>query len=678
MDTQEKAIVEAKYMLEDLLAGDDSIDEKEEWNNFSTEVIQSAKSLILDNENLSLNKKLFYLNNLWKINYRGTKPPPTIEEFLTHDYLGATVDGLYPYIKEGLIEYFNPDRDYRQAILYLFIGAGKSYFSVISTLFILTHLILMKNPNKFFGLNSATEISQGYFSFTLDKVEDLLTTPTQLILQGSPMFEKCRTIESLAKKEREYGAEKFCWTTATKGTSYFSFSNGATIKIGSDPKNLIGTQILTGVISELTFASEFGMSQDSAYRLLNDLKSRINSRFQGNYFSRTIIDSSPNSLENKVDNYILNIAPKEPRKSFIMKGAEWEYKTWEYENVKETFPVFKGSTSNPPKILDENEVGFFDSKEIILVPKTPELVSVFQNDLIKALKDRAGIPAGTQDKLIYDYSKIEKIFDNNSINNLYSCIFAPANMPPENLIWDAIKDDFFIKIGNSFEFYSNPKIKRYVGIDQSFRTDTTGISMVHREIDKNGKIVYIVDFTIAITPNKQKINLEAIKFFIHDLRRKGKLNIAGVSFDQFQSESTVQYLEREGFEVKKVSVDRTTAPYLNLINLINTNSLKAGKNLFLKNNLKSLIMTKSAKKKTPKVDHVLGDVSNNFSDTDWDKSMLGFNAKDISDSVAGAVTLCDQLEKYTPTTIYSPQESGFSFSKVSENKGYNVRKEIAI
>ena len=188
---KKKELLNAKSMMIDLISGDKSIDENKEWLDMSTDILLSAKNLLFDNPNLTTSQKMFYLNNLWRVNYRGDAPPPTIEDFLTTKYLGSTADGIYSYIKEGLIEFFNPEEEYRHGILYLFTGAGKSYFSVLSTLFVLTHVMLLKNKNKFFGLNTATELSQGYFSFTEKKAEDLLIAPTQLIMESSPKFERC-------------------------------------------------------------------------------------------------------------------------------------------------------------------------------------------------------------------------------------------------------------------------------------------------------------------------------------------------------------------------------------------------------------------------------------------------------------------------------------------------------
>ena len=667
-----KLISDAVFLLKDLLYGDTTIDEREDWKKLPIDILTRARKVLVDNPLLSEQEKNYYINNLWRINYRGEKRPPSIDEFLTEEYLGDTAKSLFPYIRQHLIDFFDPQKQYRDAILYSFIGAGKSFFAVLATLFVTTHLILMKNPKRFFGLSPATILTQAYFSFTLDKAKELLLKPTQQILETSPKFKRCKTLEQLQRESIMYGTEKFLWSTAD-ATAALTFTNGANIKIGSNPKNLLGNQVLTGVMSELAFCSDFGISEDTAIRMLHDLKGRMNSRFKGHYFSRSIIDSSPNTMESKIDKYINEIAPFEPRKPLIFKGAEWDWKTWDYDHIDSSFPVFLGNSSGPPKILKEEEVSKYDTTEIIYVPNDPGLYSEFKNDTIKALKDKAGIPAGSQDKLIQNIDALEAIFEEGLLN-FYSCNFADAKLQPELLLWSQVASKFFIKIGKGYEFWRYPNAPRYISIDQSINGDFTGIVCLHRELDLEGKIVYVIDFSLTIAPNKGKINLEAIKFLIHDLRRLGRMNIKGVSFDQFQSESTIQYLEREGFNVKKISVDRTTSSYLNLINLINTGRLKSGKNLFIKNNLKSLIMSKQKNSGKPKVDHILGDVSTNYSDLNWETSELGYKQKDTTDPIAAAITLCDEEEKFTPKFIYNIQKDGIP--EVEDRLGYTKREEI--
>jgi hypothetical protein len=155
--------------------------------------------------------------------------------------------------------------------------------------------------------------------------------------------------------------------------------------------------------------------------------------------------------------------------------------------------------------------------------------------------------------------------------------------------------------------------------------------------EKTGETMYIVDFTITIVPQGGKISLDAIKFFIEDLRDLGGMVIQQVSFDQFQSESSVQYLEGRGFNVTKISVDRTTDPYFFLYSVIESGKFKMGKNIIFKNNLKALELVRRDRSGTQKVDHTNGSIPDPFGNSDWETSIIGNNGKDVSDAVCGAV-----------------------------------------
>ena len=80
--------------------------------------------------------------------------------------------------------------------------------------------------------------------------------------------------------------------------------------------------------------------------------------------------------------------------------------------------------------------------------------------------------------------------------------------------------------------------------------------------------------------------------------------------------------------------------------------IKAGKNIILKNNFKSLIETETDSGKR-KVDHQQGTVV--YSDHgEWDSSQMGMNAKDVSDAVVGsAFTLISELDNHIPRYQWS-------------------------
>ena len=541
------------------------------------------------------------------------------------------------------------------------IVTHNSYLSTIITLYIATHLNLMRNPWKYFGLNPATQISQMLVSYSLKKSSELLLEPFLSLLEASPFFERVQRQDSMKQLEEEFKhqdtIDKLYWTTAYP-TSALGFSSGSTIKIASNPGGLLGLTIVSIVYSELAFFTDAGKSSEFIMRLYNDGKARVRSRLETsakdpvtgdkvvNYYGRTILDSSPNDLNNAIDDYIVNESHKD-RTVYKVEGSRWKWRPDEYADdfaKGDIFKVFTGGRGIPPRILEDNDPLLHDDtadqSKIITVPGSFRLV--FTDDLPKALKDWAGIPTGSSNNLIYDYTIIENAFDNN-FKNIYTTIEAPAKENPKGLIWNQVANTFFKKRGSEYEYYYKPWVPRVVSVDQSYSTDVTSISMSHVErYGDTGEFMYVVDFTIPILPTKSdNVNLEAIKEFIIDLRNKGNLRIEHVSFDKFQSETTIQNLKREGFDVEKLSVDTSMDPYLNVLSLLNRGMVSVGKNIFLKNNLKSLIIVRSkGKTGKQKIDHDNSREQVVIGSSAWKTSFLGSYGKDVSDSMCASIELC--------------------------------------
>lgn len=82
-----------------------------------------------------------------------------------------------------------------------------------------------------------------------------------------------------------------------------------------------------------------------------------------------------------------------------------------------------------------------------------------------------------------------------------------------------------------------------------------------------------------------------------------------------------------------------------MLSYMNRGRLLCGKNLFFKNNLKSLRMVKASKSENSrlKIDHDSSMPQIIEGSTDWNKSLIGYYGKDISDAVAASIELCNQL-----------------------------------
>jgi len=650
-----------EYLIKDFLEGEESISSRDDFKILSPNEINQALQIITSNKSFSDNTKKYLIANTWKLNYK-TKPP-TMEEFLTEEWLGETAKDIFPYLRTALIDLFNPNSSYKNLIFSYPIGSGKSYCTCFINLYIATIIYMMRNPRKTLGLGASSIVCNVFMAYSLDKVRELLLAPFKEIMMVSPKFINCRTVEQMKAREKEYGTEKICWTTANNSASAITFGSNMSFKIKSSIPSLLGLTILCGSITELTFFKEAGYTDEDIKRLYNDLKGRIFSRFPDAFWAKSILDSSPNdaSYEASLDWAILNTYPKQmdPKTgkpiNIILSDKKWNLQPWLFpewnkDRTKVFYIFMGGKDGKPPKVLlTKEEADRFNELDILECPIDGLILA--QDDTVKFLKDYGGIPAGTSNRLINDNTKIENIFVDH-LHNMYSHITALENEQPEHLIWNKIQDEFFMKLGTTFEFYRNPLEQRFVSVDQSITGDTAAIAVTHPELTLDGEIIDIVDMTICIIPNKFRINLDAIKLLVFDLKYTGHMNITHVSFDQFQSESAQQFLRRNDFDVEHLSVDDNTAPYLNLVQQVNLGRVKAGKNIYFKNNLKSIKMS-TTKGGKPKVDHENGKITNGLHDNDeWKTSALGFNSKDITDSVSASIELRRKYFIGTPNYIY--------------------------
>ena len=636
MEKIPKRLVEAAHISKDLIAGDESAYDFVEQFDFTAEELNSALQLLLTNPKFSDREKIYLLGNMWKIHYR-TKPPK-IEEFLTNEWIGPTAESIFPHVRDILVKFWQEDSDYRNLLLASAIGTGKSFASAIGSLFVTTHLWAMRNPKRFFGLSQATSIVHMLVSFTQEKAQQLLLKPFKEILLSSPKFVRVLQEERIGKKQHEVGDDKIVWSTAGD-MGALQFFNDVHYVLGSSPSKLLGLNLIGAILSELSFFMEMGYGADYIWRVYQDAKARVRSRFGTRYLSYTVMDSSPNDIEKSpIDRFIFTgEAAKDPT-NFMLTGSQWDlmpFKFPDWQRTKKTFPVFRGSSGSPPEIIEtESHREQYSPEEIIDVPS--ELKIFFEENLLKNIKDYGGWPSGGDDKLIRNYDSIENMFS-FQLKNIYSFIEAPSDKPSEHLIWNQIKDKFFVKHRkDNYEFYRSPLEKRFLHVDQSETGDQSCIAMVHPETTKNGETLYVTDFTIVIDASKKRINLNAIRLFFEDLRRFGHIAIALITFDQYQSSTTIQYLKGKDFKVERLSVDSTMNQYLAYLSLMQNGRVKSGRNIVLKNNIKSLKEVVSQRSGRKKIDHEKGKAVTDDGGK-WNTSLMGTNAKDASDAHCGAV-----------------------------------------
>ena len=120
---------------------------------------------------------------------------------------------------------------------------------------------------------------------------------------------------------------------------------------------------------------------------------------------------------------------------------------------------------------------------------------------------------------------------------------------------------------NGIEF-PHKECPRYLHIDIGVSNDAYGIACCYKHGNKivDGVEVpeFYYDFTLRIVPPPapKRVSISRCHEFIKYMRDNLGLRIGLITFDQFQSMASRQYLEENGFNVAYQSVDKTDTQYL--------------------------------------------------------------------------------------------------------------------
>ena len=95
-----------KSIITDILNGDPDAEKHPLFAGFSMQDVLDGYKLLTQNQNLSDAEKARLASESWRLHYKAK--PPTIEEFLKPEYLGATSDSIWPYIKQALVNFWDP------------------------------------------------------------------------------------------------------------------------------------------------------------------------------------------------------------------------------------------------------------------------------------------------------------------------------------------------------------------------------------------------------------------------------------------------------------------------------------------------------------------------------------------------------------------------------------------
>lgn len=666
-----------------------------------------------------LDKYLFEIPTDETFNWSDLDAPQFLEMLPLHEYEPIDDEYLIPDLtKDPNKVYITSIEKTRREIckciavdypwgLYLIEDGILTHNSLLTNLCMSYEMVLfglMREPYRLLGHSPMTSYCVCLCSFSLGKAWDLLGTPFEQFIEQSPVFEKVGRRDDVVNADKlDPDCSKILFSTAGRGSARMLFRNNLQLKMMSTEGHLLGNTIIYAAMSELSWWEQNGWTKEAIKSFFDKACQRVDSRMNGHYLGRYVIDSSPFSLEAPIDKWIWSEAITDP-KWYCVLGAKWDYFKKEFpeffdKNGKEihnwdvAFQCYKGGKSEPPKACKtEGEAQLYDPLDLVWCPKKDikstgqiNLMSLALQNPVEFLRDWAGIPAGSSDRIFQAGNIIENVFDND-LRNIYTSIVADEAFEPEHLIWDQIKDKFFINFNGKYMFYREPGAKRVLAVDQSESGDATAVTMAHWEyisdtddettskdlVARDVKNVLVADFTIVIIPKGGKINLDAIKYFIQDLTELGNINLGLVNFDNYQSHATKQYLARREIPLTYVSADKSNEPYTELIDYIKHERVFVGKNIFLKNNLRSIHWYKRESGST-KVEHFFGKICNESEDTNWETSQLGVNAKDAADTLAECIHMLIAHDvDFAPSTkwINSKYEQKETINKKLDRLGF--------
>lgn len=526
------------------------------------------------------------------------------------------------------------------------IGVGKSTIAELIMMRKMYELSCFRNINAMFNLMSKTNIMFLYFSVNQKQAERTGFGEYRALIDNSPYFN-----ENFQRNPRL--------------NSLLVFPEGISYAYGSSASDSIGMSVICSMLDEANFLGGNGPSKDSekATDLYANIVNRSNSRFivdGGVNHSLNILVSSA-TYENSATERQIRLSRNDPH-TIVAAPAQWDVKPKNFS--KKFFYVFKGSNYLEANIVNSTDDvnnyrvsegmskhkyidGLEDyesiNKAIEELPphmqtkflKVPvDLRNGFEANLLRSLQDIGGVSTGSQGKLFSSPMVLQDCIDVNRHHPFVSKEIVISTGDDIN-VKDYLRDDFRLKY---------PERPRYLHIDQSFRTDSTGISCVYVDdiVEEDGvkKPVFGVDFMLRINPPKppKKIAIYKIRNFVIYLVNVIGMKIGKLTYDIFNSEESRQILEEMGFNVGYLSVDRTDKPYLDLVEIMYEKRIKLYDYPILRYELLNLLHDRIRRK----VDHPKVVTDDGFVDYEGkgnDGGITGtrVGSKDVSDSLCGAI-----------------------------------------
>lgn len=431
------------------------------------------------------------------------------------------------------------------------IVVHNTYAASVALTYKLYVLSCTKNPQTFLGLGDPnTAIYFGIFSVRLAEAEETAFDYIKNFVDSSPYFKK--------------------YFPRNKKINYrLEFPNRIKVNFGSKELHALGRAMICVIIDEANFMK--GGALGEAFKLYYQIRARITGQYQYRGYTPGLlcVVSSRNTETDFLEKHMATFAGQ--KGVHISEYALWETRPPDYY-TGDTFRVAVGNKFKPSKILRDGERNPKD-QTIIDVPVEHKLV--FENNIDKAICDVAGLPLYAISNYLQDRTKLLKCSD--GVKWTHPFTFETIELDYADM--PRISDYFKIRdvckvVGSRYAPKINPDATRFAHVDLALNGDAAGIAVTHVAGMRHEKrqirdalyydiaaLEVNVDFVLRIkAASGGEIDISAIREFFLYLRRNG-YRFGKITYDGYQSASSIQDLNKAGLKAELQSVDRKTDAY---------------------------------------------------------------------------------------------------------------------
>ena len=541
--------------------------------------------------------------------------PVDVLTFIEDPYfLGSVYDTVFKIWKDMIQEIYPAPfcKKYDEVILSCATRCGKTYIGTFVSMYELYLLTCLIDPLKTYSVSNIV--------FALLS-KDASTAVSQI---GGEVF-KCLTQSPYFKDTVK---EKLSFSKLDKDG--VRVTDDVIFKAGSSISTVIGTNLFYGIVDEMNAKPANVAAEnlvENRMKLYREMRDRRESSFSKapKRTGMLMFTSSPTDEGDVLSEIIADTESNGIPGVLIRDNiARWEARE---EAMDETFDFFLGSDTKDPCILDGSiELKADEMDRVIQIPNKVDYYNSFRSDPYLSIQNIAGRRTMPETSLFNTVSVFEKVFykDQDIFTSDTPEITVDSFRTLEDYLQEGMKD--------YFSHPYRPDCFRYIHLDMAYRCDRFGLASVYSDrvkyvSEEDGHEImrrkFFVDFCLGITSkNKESVDILKVLEFVYSLKEKG-YPLKLVTTDNHQGEIARQLVAKKGgVKTEYLSMEKSKEQYLNLKNIIITESLEGYKNPTLMRELRGL--RESAKK-----------IEKGKGYTD-----------DMSDALAGALWSCSQDRFY--------------------------------